>query len=443
MAEFRLPDVGEGLTEAVILTWQVAPGDQVEINDVLVEIETAKSIVELPSPFAGTVSELLIAEGETVEVGTPIVRIDQSGRDSSEQQSDGTQASQATDASATTGTVSTSSDEGPEGGVLVGYGPRSQSSRRRRRAGSSADTNVKTATRILAKPPVRRLAKELGIDLAEVPHDGDCVKREDLEAWARLNRKAEDAKNETRTTSTKQLRSISDTQQSQREPLSAVRKATAEAMVASAFSAPHASEWVTVDVSESVALVERMRNDPAFGQTPVSILVLAARAVCLALRRNEIVHAQWDDDAIVHPAHLGLGIAAATERGLLVPVVPAAETLSTPELAEAIHELVGTARAGRLQPEHMTGGTFTITNVGVYGVDGGTPILPPGQSGILALGAVARRPWVDALTDQIVPRWVMTLSLSFDHRVVDGEPASKFLADVAGILQTPALAATF
>lgn len=442
MAEFRLPDVGEGLTEAVILTWRVAAGDQVAINDVLLEIETAKSIVELPSPFAGTVTELLIAEGETVEVGTPIVRIDQSDGAPRDPQPDVAQSNEAPPGTSN-GATPGSADEGPEGGVLVGYGPRSQSSRRRRRAGASAVVSEKANTRVLAKPPVRRLAKELGIDLAEVPHEGDCVKREDLEAWARQSNQTRGASGVAAPSSVPASRSASVSQESRREPLSAVRKATADAMVASAFSAPHASEWVTVDVSESVALLERMRKDPAFHDIPVSILVLAARAVCLALRRNEIVHAQWDGDAIVHPAHLGLGIAAATERGLLVPVVPAAETLSTPELAQTIHSLVSTAREGRLQPEQMTGGTFTITNVGIYGVDGGTPILPPGQSGILALGAVVRRPWVDEETDQIVPRWVMTLSMSFDHRVVDGEPASKFLANVAGILRTPALAATF
>lgn len=424
MAEFRMPDVGEGLTEAVILTWRVAVGDQIAINDVLLEIETAKSIVELPSPYAGTVSALLVEEGQTVDVGTAIVQI-------------------AEEVSAEPAAA-----EGPEGGVLVGYGPRNQQTRRRRRGSEQAEPPsfpessepsesrpLVTHPPVLAKPPVRRLAKELGVDLAEVPHESERVTREDVEAWARKTTHGPPA--------TPPATAHVSSEQARREPVSAVRKATAEAMVASAFTAPHASEWVTVDVSESVALIDQMRADRAFAQTPVSMLVLTAKAVCLALRRHESMHAQWAETEIVYPAHVGLGIAAATERGLLVPVVADADTLSTPELASSIHELVTTAREGRLQPPQMHGGTFTITNVGVFGVDGGTPILPPGQTGILALGAVARRPWVDRDTDQIVARWVTTLAISFDHRVADGEEASRFLSDVARLLENPGWAVTF
>ena len=291
---------------------------------------------------------------------------------------------------------------------------------------------------VLAKPPVRHLAKELGINLADVPHEGECVTRADVEAWALEQSGGQQAGSLASPPSPLVARG-----ESRREPISAVRKATAEAMVSSAFTVPHATEWVTVDVSASVALVDQMRADRAFADTPVSILLLAAKAVCLALKRHESLHAQWAETEIVYPAHIGLGIAAATNRGLLVPVVPAADRLSTPELAASIKDLVATARAGRLQPEQMQGGTFTITNVGVYGVDGGTPILPPGQTGILALGAVARRPWVDQETDEIVPRWVTTLALSFDHRVADGEQASLFLTDVARLLENPGWAVTF
>lgn len=419
MAEFALPDVGEGLTEAVILTWCVAVGDEVAINDVLLEIETAKSIVELPSPFAGVVDELLVAEGDTVDVGTPIVRISDGSQEESEEAEPLAESAEA---------------DGPEGGVLVGYGPRKHGARRRRRGQGSPPSQPRTQeTRVLAKPPVRRLAKELGIDLAEVPHEGACVTRADLEAWADVRRGI----------TTPNAQPTPRSGGARREPVSQVRKATAEAMVSSAFTAPHASEWVTVDVSASVDLLETLRKDSRFAETPVSIMLLAARAVCLALSRHETLHAHWEGDAISYPEHVGLGIAAATERGLLVPVIPAAETLSTQELATAINEMVASARSGRIPPERMTGGTFTITNVGVFGVDGGTPILPPGQSGILALGAVDRRPWVDEESDTIVPRWVTTLSLSFDHRVVDGEQASRFLSDVARLLHDPALALTY
>lgn len=422
MADFKLPDVGEGLTEAEILTWKVAVGDEIAVNEVLVDIETAKSIVELPSPFAGVVTELLVSEGEVVTVGTPIVRIElveEQGTVRPKPDDDGAHA-------------------GPEGGVLVGYGPKDHGTRRRRR---SVETQVETSTAgpvkvaVLAKPPVRKMAKDLGINLADVPHEGRCVTRADIKAW-------QESRVETPTAADPEP-PHAPRGGGRREPLSAVRRATAEAMVASAFTAPHVTEWVSVDVSASVGLVDKMRADPAFGETPVSILVLAARAVCLALRRHPTLHARWSEDALDYPAHIGLGIAAATQRGLLVPVVLAADTLTTPDLAHRIHELVTTARAGRLQPEQMSGGTFTITNVGIYGIDGGTPILPPGQTGILALGAVARRPWVDVETDEIVPRWVSTLALSFDHRVVDGEQASRFLADIARLLEDPALVVAF
>ena len=407
MAEFRMPDVGEGLTEAVVLTWRVAVGDQISINDVLLEIETAKSVVELPSPYAGTIGELLVEEGQTVDVGTAIVRIDQEA------------------------TAARSSSEGPEGGVLVGYGPRDQQTRRRRRGeqpptepqapraeAPRVEPPMPEATHpvVLAKPPVRHLAKELGINLADVPHEGECVTRADVEAWALEQSGGQQAGSLASPPSPLVARG-----ESRREPISAVRKATAEAMVSSAFTVPHATEWVTVDVSASVALVDQMRADRAFADTPVSILLLAAKAVCLALKRHESLHAQWAETEIVYPAHIGLGIAAATNRGLLVPVVPAADRLSTPELAASIKDLVATARAGRLQPEQM----------------------PPGQTGILALGAVARRPWVDQETDEIVPRWVTTLALSFDHRVADGEQASLFLTDVARLLENPGWAVTF
>lgn len=383
MSEFLLPDVGEGLTEAEIVSWHVAVGDEVKVNDVLVDIETAKSIVELPSPFAGRVDSLLVEEGATVAVGTAIVSI---------------------------GSAVDPAEEPERHSVLVGYGPSERRRRTRRPVGEDRPT---PSIRVLAKPPVRKLAKDLGIDLASVPCDGPTVTRADVEAFVR------------------------PPDHSAVTPLSGVRRATAEAMIASVV-VPQATVWVTADVTATVDLMERLRADGRFAGVKVTSTLLVAKAVCLALARTPELQGIWRDTGIEHPASVGLGIAAATERGLVVPVVPAADTMSMIELGQAIDHLVATARDGRLQPAQQAGGTFTLTNVGVFGVDGGTPILPPGQSGILALGQIARRPWVvDAV---VVPRWVTTLAVTFDHRVTDGEQASLFLADVAALLHDPALA---
>ncbi|TSD68075.1 dihydrolipoamide acetyltransferase family protein [Aeromicrobium piscarium] len=417
MPEFCLPDVGEGLTEADIVTWRVAEGDEVRVNDVLVDIETAKSIVELPSPLAGTVGALLAAEGDTVRVGAPIVRIE---------------------------TADTAEEAAPRTAVLVGYGPRDEKAggRRRRRAGRvaepvpSAEPEHTASVVALAKPPVRKFAKDHGVDLRAIsPADpSGIVTRTDVEN--ELRRTAAPAPAE--------RPAVVGVAEERRVPIAGVRKHTAEAMVESAFTAPHVTEWITVDVSATMELLDQLRADRAFADVKVTATVLVAKAVCLALRRTPDLHARWDGEAgeIVFPAHVGLGVAAATDRGLLVPVVPQADVLPLPELAREIATLVRTAREGSLQPEHMTGGTFTITNVGVFGVDAGTPILNPGQSGILAVGSVERRPWVDE-EDRIVPRWITTLACSFDHRVVDGEQGSRFLADVASLLRDPSRAMMF
>ena len=229
-----------------------------------------------------------------------------------------------------------------------------------------------------------------------------------------------------------------------RIPVKGVRKVTAEAMVRSAFTAPHVTEWVTVDVTRTMDLVLRLRKDKAFADVKVSPTLIAARAICLAVRRTLEINASWDEAAqeIVVKGKVNLGIAAATERGLVVPNIVDAGSLTLTELAVAIGDLTDTARAGRTQPAQMSGGTFSLTNIGVFGIDAGTPILNPGESGILALGSIERRPWVGD-DDEIVARWVTTLALSFDHRVVDGEQGSRFLADVAAILRDPAMALTF
>jgi pyruvate dehydrogenase E2 component (dihydrolipoamide acetyltransferase) len=218
-------------------------------------------------------------------------------------------------------------------------------------------------------------------------------------------------------------------------------------MVASAFTAPHVTEWVTCDVTETMELMERLRNRRELAGVRLSPLLLVAKAVCLALGESPDLNAHFDADAqeIVLRGTVNLGIAAATPRGLLVPNIKDAQTLSLLELATAISELVSVAKEGRTQPADTAGGTFTLTNVGVFGVDAGTPILNPGETGILCLGTVARRPWVvgSGADERIEPRWVTTLALSFDHRAVDGEQGSRFLARVAGILSDPGLALLF
>ncbi|WP_437340237.1 dihydrolipoamide acetyltransferase family protein [Aeromicrobium stalagmiti] len=438
MREFKLPDVGEGLTEAEIITWRVAVGDVVAINDILVEIETAKSLVELPSPYAGEVRSLLVSEGDTVQVGTPIIAI--GGESPSEVfgrvETAGAIVGGADSSHAAAAPVA----EAPERqAMLVGYGPRTDAPVRRRRtfdaparvASVDVEKVPEPVGRPLAKPPVRKLAKDLGIDLRHVPSTGDVVTRAEVQAFA-------GARDEQPASAAPVAASVDGDET--RIPIKGVRKFTAEAMVRSAFTAPHVTEWVTLDVSRTMELVATLKKNRAFDGLKVSPTLIVAKAICLAMRGTPELNARWDDEAqeIVVKSSVNLGIAAATERGLVVPNIVGADAMSLVELATAIGELTATARAGRTQPAQMAGGTFSLTNIGVFGIDAGTPILNPGESGILALGSIERRPWVDE-HDQVVPRWVTTLALSFDHRVVDGEQGSRFLAEVASILREPGL----
>lgn len=505
MQEFRLPDPGEGLVEAEIVTWRVAVGDAVQINDILVEIETSKSLVELPSPYAGRVAELLVAEGQTVDVGTPIIAIDD-GADVEPERS----APAATESASAEPTAPEQPSEAPSAGtteegagghadrvaVLVGYGPRTTEARRRPRrtavpaSGSAAQAQqqvadvfstaapvsrhadvrhplrpytdephsdepvgrslpspgsgpigpVVAAGPVLAKPPVRKLAKDLGVDLASLTGSGDggVITRQDVESAA--NGGAERAVSLIRQAQDTASKGGEDT----RIPIKGVRKLTAEAMVRSAFTAPHVTEWLAVDLTGGMEFLERLRQRREFAEVKVTPMLLVARAVCLALARTRELNASWDEAAqeIVLHSRVNLGVAAATPRGLLVPNIKGAHTLSLLDLATALGELVATARDGKTQPADLNGGTFTITNVGVFGVDGGTPILNPPEAGILCVGAIARRPWVvgSGAEERVEPRWVTTLALSFDHRIVDGEQGSRFLADVADLVSDPSLA---
>ncbi len=466
MSEFKLPDVGEGLTEAEIVSWKVKVGDVIEINDVIVEIETAKSLVELPSPYAGTVLALRVAEGEMVEVGTPIISV-----------GDPSAAIEPVEAPMEIDLSNPRASGGGEGESLVGRNKAERSAVRRVRrspvgAGAAAtqqqlqssfepgpspevsgedepavpastpddpaEPMVPTGVRALAKPPVRKLAKELGVDLAALSPSGPngTVSRADVEAAS-----ATSSGSVAPATGSDEVRGSGARET--REPIRSVRKMMAGAMVSSAFTAPHVTEWVTIDVTATMELVERLKGRREFRDVKVSPLLVLSRAIMLAMRRTPEINSFWDEAAqeVVLKHYVNLGIAAATPRGLVVPNVKDAQDLSLLELADALSALTATARDGKTQPAEMSGGTFTITNVGVFGVDAGTPIINPGESAILCFGAIKKQPWV--VDDEIVVRQVTTLALSFDHRHIDGEKGSRFLSDVAGILEDPASALLF
>ncbi|MCL3862361.1 dihydrolipoamide acetyltransferase family protein [Actinotalea sp. K2] len=423
--EFAMPDLGEGLTESDLLEWKVAVGDTVELNQVIAEVETAKALVQLPSPYAGTVARLFVEPGATVPVGAPILAIDVG----------------ATSAGATTASSGRNA-------VLVGYGPRVEAADRpRRRARGSAwsatpsSAPVPTAPgrrrgdRPRSFPPVRKLAQELGVDLASVDGSGEggLVTRDDVLTRARdlagpLERTAVGAAEGGREAAPREVRT----------PITGVRKHTAAAMVASAFTAPHATEFLTIDATAAVELVEELRQDRELSGSRITVLTIVAKAVTLAARRHPAVNSRWDEEAgeIVQFGYVNLGIAAATPRGLLVPNIKDADGLDLAGLAQALTALTDAARAGTTSPADLRDGTLSVTNIGVYGIDAGTPILNPGEAVILAVGAVRRLPWEHQ--GEVALRQVMTLSLSFDHRLVDGEQASRFLADVGTVLARPA-----
>ncbi|MDH2443654.1 dihydrolipoamide acetyltransferase family protein [Amnibacterium sp. CER49] len=424
ISRFALPDVGEGLTEAEIVSWKVAEGDEVSVNQILVEIETAKSLVELPSPYAGRVDALLVQEGETVQVGTPIVAVA-----SGDEQLAGPLSTPAQ--AALPGEVQVRehpAEPEPSGSVLVGYGTDVHAaSRRAGRRGRSTEP-ARRAVAAPARPPIRKLAKDLGVDLATVQPSGPSgeVTREDV-------------------LRTHQQRSVFRNVETpawpddreERIPVKGVRKATAAAMVASAFTAPHVSVFVDVDATRTMEYVRRLKASSDFQSVKVSPLLVMARAVIWAVRRNQSVNSTWTDREIVVHHYVNLGIAAATPRGLIVPNVKDAHAMSMRELAKALDTLVVTARDGKTQPAEMADGTITITNLGSFGMDTGTPILNPGEVAIVALGTIRQKPWV--VDGVVVPRWVTTIGASFDHRVVDGDVASRFLADVASVMEEPAL----
>jgi pyruvate dehydrogenase E2 component (dihydrolipoamide acetyltransferase) len=492
---FPLPDVGEGLTEAEILEWKVAEGDIVEVNQILVEIETAKAAVELPSPHAGRVHRLLAEVGVTIEVGTPIIEIDTTpdagpldggdagaatdaavAHDSANGHDAAAGSAESTGAAAGSG-AGTSAGGDAEGAkigeamadgrvqTLVGIISAERGSARRTRTSRSSSASspsaagasggaiaprqapearnaVAPAAAPLATPPVRKLAKDLGIDLHDVtPSRADgVISRGDVEAVAAGAQPAAASYSGAPAGGTVAYDPAS---REWREPIKGVRKMMAQAMVDSAFTAPHVTEFLSVDVTPMMKLRERLRARRDWAGVKLSPLTFAARAVCLAARRTPEVNCTWDDAAgeVIFKQYVHLGIAAATARGLIVPVIRDADQLDLRGLADSLTELTDTARAGKTAPVDMTGGTITITNVGVLGVDTGTPIINPGQSAILALGSVKDAPWV--VGGKLKVRKVCQLALSFDHRVVDGEKGSQFLADVGALMADPGLAITY
>lgn len=467
---FNLPDPGEGLVEADVVTWKIKPGDTVKVNDVVVEIETAKSLVELPIPWAGTVVELLVEEGATVDVGSPIVSIEVEGAESETPSS--TPAADTAVQGAAPDSPAAKEDEEERVANLVGYGAVAGSTQRRARrtappappsrksaelagqvAGSADTPQPKSAElagqvagsadnrgKVLAKPPVRKFAKDNGVDLSAItPSRPDgVITRAEVEAH--LTSLVEPGRSDVGAATSAETRGGAERET--RTPIKGVRKMTAQAMVGSAFTAPHVTEFITVDMTRTMELVDRLKADREFKGVKVTPLLVLAKALCVAVKRNPEINASWDEAAqeIVVKHYVNLGIAASTPRGLIVPNIKDADRMNLRELADAMGSLVETARQGKTPPADMSGGSITITNVGVFGVDNGTPIINPGEAAILCFGAVRKMPWVvtDASgNDTIVPRQVTQLSLAFDHRLVDGDLGSRFLADVAALLEDP------
>lgn len=451
--EFLLPDLGEGLADAEVVQWLVAPGDTVELNQTLAEVETAKAVVELPSPYAGVVHALHAAAGETVDVGAPLIEFEIPGEPEPAPTPDAP--------------VSVDGEEKAQPN-LVGYGAAPRRSERPARRARRTDVSERPATdqavrdaaphdaivsdeaasfvmdRPRSTPPVRKYAKDHGIDLALVAaYAGDAViTRAHVDEYReRLADRTEQVALGTVGGLAAQHPESGDVphrgERSVRIPIRGVRKHTAAAMVRSAFTAPHVTVFQTVDVTAMTDLVASLRADKRLAAHRIGPLAIVAKAVCLELPHHPGLNAFWDEESseIVENRFVDLGIAAATDRGLIVPVIRDAERLSLTGLSDAIRDLAVTARSGKTPPADLTGGTFSITNIGVFGVDAGTPILPPGQSGILAVGAVRRQPW--EYQGEIALRDVLTLSLSFDHRVVDGAEGSQFLVSVADVLREP------
>lgn len=405
--DFLLPDLGEGLEDAELVAWKVAEGDAVALNQPLAEVETAKALVEIPSPFAGTIAKLHAGEGDVVKVGAPLVTFE----------------------------VDAPADEGGNGStppkrqaVLVGYGPapdeEPSTAATADRQGAAETKGAAAAAKVKATPVVRKLAKELGVDLATVRASGPGgrITREDVEGAPRLGGAVAyaDATPVTRP-------------DDERIPVRGVRKAVAEHMISSWREIPQVTTFLTADCSHVLAYRDELRA--ARPEAKVSVLAIVGRALGEVVREHRALNASWAGEEIVLRSEFHLGIATDTEHGLMVPVVRDADRLGIGDLAVAIAGAAEAARTRKAAPEQLTGSTITISNVGSFGAEYGTPIINPPEAAILALGLVKPTPLV--VDGEIEARPAAVLSLTFDHRVLDGAQAGRALRALADLLESP------
>jgi 2-oxoisovalerate dehydrogenase E2 component (dihydrolipoyl transacylase) len=419
--QMRLPDLGEGLTEATIVRWLVEEGDTVAVDQVVAEVETAKATVDLPAPFAGVVAARHADEGEEVAVGATVLTL----RASDGADADGAHASVAQDTAAADGVPSdevSQADEDEGRKLLVGLGPAAPRRRRRRAQSTQHQTSARPA-RPRAKPPVRKLAKDLGVDLAAVTGTGPDgrITRDDVHAAAAGPSRAPD-------------HAVDGTQ---RIPVTGVRARIADHLSVAWREIPAAACWVECDASRLMTLRDELAA--AHPDVKLTPLALVLRCCVVALRDVPQLNASFDVEGrqIVRHDAIHLGVAVQTERGLVVPVLRDAGARSVLDLATAVQAVATQARDNTLTPAQMVGGTFTVSNFGAFGVDGGTPIINHPQAAILGVGRITPRPWV--VGDRVEVRQVVQLSLTFDHRVCDGAEAGGFLRRLADLVERPTL----
>ncbi|HWD96234.1 MAG TPA: dihydrolipoamide acetyltransferase family protein [Acidimicrobiales bacterium] len=462
---FLLPDVGEGLVEAEIVTWKVQVGDAVKLNQPLVDIETAKATVELPSPYEGTVVALHGNVGDIMEVHKPLITFEVGGNAAPAAPTSETSAPAAAPVAGEAESIGASREA-----VLVGYGVANEdgvATRKHRRGGNNAATPppsapVATASPSVATPasapsafaprstpPVRLYAKQHGVDLETLAGTGreGLITRSDVEralagesiAAPRPSAPVTGPMTTSRFVG-RDLEPWSTGPKEERIPVRGVLRSMADAMVQSAFSAPHAAVWVRLDATKTMELLAALKQRPSLSNVRLSPLAIVAMALCDAARHFPGVNSSFDTEAaeVVVRRTVNLGIAADTPRGLIVPNIKGADQLDLVGMAQALNVLVDKARNGTTTPNEMIGTTITITNVGPFGVDAAMPILPPGTGAILAIGQIAKAPWV--VNDEVVVRQVAEIAMSFDHRQVDGALASRVLGHVARYLEDPAAA---
>jgi pyruvate dehydrogenase E2 component (dihydrolipoamide acetyltransferase) len=429
---FRLPDLGEGLTEAEILEWRVQVGDTVEVDQIVVEVETAKAAVEVPVPYAGTVRALHCEAGTVLDVGAPLISI-------APAQAEGVGAS----AGAGAGERSREEEQAGSGNVLIGYGTGHAPVARRRTRTKTPQAPVTVSAKVPAKatakasaarvisPVVRKFARENGIDLSNlttIAPDG-VVRRRDV--TAAIERRDQN----TVIPATPAPAPLDPADAIERIPLRGMRRAVAEKLSRSRSEIPDATTWVDVDATELVNTKNALHA--AFPDRRIGLLALLGRICVTGLTRFPELNSSVDTEhgEILRYPHINLGFAAQTDRGLVVPVVHGAHKLSTAELQAEMARLTALARAGEIPPAQLTGGTFTLNNYGVFGVDGSTPIINHPEAALLGVGRIIDKPWV--VDGELAVRKVTQLSLTFDHRVCDGGVAGGFLRHVADCVEQP------